>query len=281
MLRPVLASLLLVLSAACAQVPKPQLQAYSEAFQAAQTAAAPVLESYAVSERAASRSELESRLAANKYFVEFTPDDAASISTLTLPAGAAAANRAFDGIAHYNEMLVALAENRNIGEAQGQLKQVISSLTGIAPPLAAAVPGLESAKNLLVAALTPAIREGNRQEFARLVLKGRGDVAELIDVIRRLTPTQYRLITGPLQDRWVFEKENRPAIAKEINGWHAVFADYVVLLDAMKAKLDLLHFAVEHPQSTPILARAALGAADLKTYADDLRRSIAELRTPK
>jgi hypothetical protein len=49
----------------------------------------------------------------------------------------------------------------------------------------------------------------------------------------------------------------------------------------MEERLGLLHDAVENPKSMPVLAQAAAGAADLRAYADGLRRSIAELQAPK
>lgn len=281
--RLLLAASLLALGA-CTQLPKPQLQAYTGAFQAAHTAAEPVLETYAVQERAAWREKLakERNFDTYRYFDTFEPGDAAAVSALTLPIGAAAANRAFDGIAEYNDVLVSLAENKNVDEARGQLKEIVSNVTALAQPLAAAAPAIQSAAGLLVTALEPAIREDNKRQFRRIVLDGHDEVEGLIHAIRGLTPAQYQLITGPLQARWVdATPKERETIAKEINGWHTVFADYVVLLDAMESKLDALHSAVENPKATPILAQAVAGSAELRAYADGLRRSIAELQAPK
>jgi hypothetical protein len=283
MLRNATILALLMLSAACAQLPRAEFQAYREAFSAAQTASAPILESYAVRERATTLADLRTQrnFETFGYFPEFQPGDVVAGSSLGLPPGADAADRAFRAIARYNDTLVALADNRNIDEARTQLQDLTSNLTGIAPQLAPAEQPIKAAANVLVTLLSPAIEADNREEFKRIVVEGHPKVVELIGVLRTLTHDQYRLITRPLQDRWQDEPPNQRAIAQEINAWHRVFSDYVFLLNAMEAKLTLLKDAVENPRSEAMLARAVAGSAELRVYAESLRRSVAELRASR
>ena len=274
---------LTALSAACAQLPRVEFQAYRDAVQAAQSAATPVIESYAARERASTLNQLklQRNFATFGYFERFEPTDVTAASSLATTAGAEATNRAFSAIVHYNETLAALAENRNIDEARVQLRQLTSDLTGIAPQLAPAEQPIKLASDLLLQLFTPLIESGNRQEFRRIVLEGYPHVIELIDTLRDLTPAQYSRITAPLRERWLDEPANQAALAEQINGWHRVFADYVFLLNAMEARLSDLRDAVANPQSASLLARASAGAADLRVYAEGLRRSIADLRAPR
>ncbi len=272
------------LSAACTQLPRAEFQAYRDSFQAAQAATAPIMESYSVQERATTLGQLQQQrnYSTYGYFDDFQPTDVVAGSSLGLPPGADAADRAFRAISKYNDTLVALAENRNIAEAQTQLQQLTSNLTGIAPQLAPAEAPIKAAANLLVQFLSPAIQADNREQFKRIVLDGYPRVVDLIGVLRGLTPHQYELITGPLRSRWQDETPaNRPALAQQINGWHRVFSDYVYLLNAMEQKLGQLRDAVANPQSQSLLSQAVAGSAELRVYAEGLRRSVAELRAAR
>jgi hypothetical protein len=287
MLRTAFAAGLLLLGTACAQLPRAELQAYRDSFAAAQSAAEPLLTDYAISERAArlARLEAETDFARSGYFAVFDPADAAAVSTLSPPPGAAALQRAFGGLAGYNDTLVALAENRNIDEARAQLRETIANLTGItagvAPQAAAAEAPIQAATGFLVTLLSPAIEIDNRRQFTRIVLSGYPRIRELIAELRNYTPTQYSITTRALRARWVREEQNRPQIAAEINTWHHAYADYVALLNALEANLTVLHEAVENPRAVPLLARASSGSSELRAYAMALRQSIAEIRAPR
>ena len=284
MLRNTSLIVLALLTAACTQLPRAEFQAYRDAFSAAQTASAPIMESYGVRERAATLDVLkeERDFSTYGYFDDFQPSDVVAASSLGLPPGADAADRAFRAITRYNDALVALADNRNIDEARTQLEQLTSNLTGIAPQLAPAEAPIKAAANLLVSALAPAIEADNREVFKERVIDGYPHVIELIRILRGLTPHQYELITASARARWQdASAADRPAIVQEVNGWHRVFADYVFLLNAMEARLGQLKRAVEEPRSQALLAQAVSGSADLRAYAESLRRSIAELRAAR
>src|SRR4051812_42288544 len=86
--------LLVMFAAACAQLPKPELQAYRDAFTAAQTAASPLIADYATAERATRQSLLETDdsrdFAARGYFSTFDVADAVAFSSIGNPPGASA-----------------------------------------------------------------------------------------------------------------------------------------------------------------------------------------------
>lgn len=287
MLRTAFALALAVLSSACAQLPRAELQAYRDAFAAAQTAAEPILTDYAVAERAARANRLEHRadFARTGFFAVFDPAEASAVSSISLPAGASALRRGFQGIGNYNDTLVALAENRNIDEARAQVQQTITSLTGavsaFAPEAAVAETPIQTVVGAVARLLEPAIAAENRAQFNRIVLDGYPKVRELIGILRDFTPAQYSLTTRTLRERWVRQEANRPAIAAEINAWHRVFGDYVALLNALERNLTALHAAVERPRAMPLLVRASTGAAELRGYAEMLRRSIDEIRAAR
>jgi hypothetical protein len=282
MIRTVLALSMLVLGSACAQLPKPELQAYSAAFEATRSAAEPMLADYAVAERSVRLDVMETDPDRHfdGFFPTFDPEDAAALTTVTLPPGAAAVDRSFKAIKAYNDTLVALAENRNIDEARGQVGVIIDNLSGIAPPLAGAAPAVKPVADLLITALSPAIQADNRAQFKRIVLDGEPHVQALIDTLRAYTPTQYSITTTALRKKARLDPPppDRAAVLAKINAWQKAFADYVALLDAMKQRLSELHDAVENPRSVPLLQRAAAGSAELRSFADALRLSLAQVR---
>lgn len=268
--------------AACTSLPRAEFQAYREAFVAAETAAAPISENYAVRERAEWRRRLAETRSPLGFFETFEAEDATLLSSLGLPPGADASDRAFRALARYNDMLVSLAENRNIEEARGQLRQITSELTSIAAPLGSAQIPLDRAADVVLAIFNPIIQEDNRQQFRLRVLEGHDEMIALVGVLRDLAPHQYQIITRPLQDRArLADPADRAPIATEINAWHQVFIDYVFLLDSVEDRLNLLEQAARNPRSAPILARSAAGAADLRAYADGLRRSVTALLAPR
>lgn len=280
--RVLLALSLSLLASACAQLPKAELHAYTDAFEATRSAADPLLADYATAERAERLVDMQedpNRGYRRGFFPTFEVGDVAALSDASLPPGAAAIDRAFGAIGHYNETLVALAENRNVEEARGQLNQVIDDLGAIAPPVAK-MPVLKPAADALVELLKPAVVIDNREQFRRIVLDAQPSIKGLIAQLRDYTPTQYDFATGALQAQAASlpPGAERDKIAEKINGWHRTYANYVALLDALDRRVDELADAVRYPKSQPFLQRAAAGAEDLRNYTDALRLSLAALR---
>lgn len=283
MLKRSIVILLAALSAACTSLPRAEFQAYRDAFQAAQAAAVPMAEAYAVNERAQNLNVLKGTDSFNserEYFTAFDASAAADAATIGLPPGADAIDRTYRAIARYNDALVALAENRNIDEAQGQINQILADFAPL-PGLAEIAPGVGTAMDAVRTALTPVIQEENRRMFKDRVLGGAPAIRQLIGALRDHTPTQYLTTVRALEARYVREQANRPAIVREINGWHTVFANYVMLLNAMERRLTDLETAVREPRHAPALEQASSYAADLRVHAEALRRSIVELRAPR
>ena len=301
MLRIAFAAGLLLAGTACTQLPRAEFQAYRDSFAASQTAATSINSDYAVAERAArlrdlraadSRDEHGTLLKdgqgnpiprytdQNPFFRTFELADATAVSTTGLPPGAAAIDRAFRGIAAYNATLAALAENRNIDEAKGQLRGIITDVGGILPIDAPALAVAGAFSDLVTNILAPAIAYDNREQFKQQVLLGYRPMLDLIDKIADHSRSQYRAIVNPLISRVVRMPDgpDRTALIVKINAWQRVFADYVVLLDGMKTRLTELRDAILHPREASVLARASAGAAELRAYAEGLRRSIDALR---
>jgi hypothetical protein len=300
--RTLIAAGLLLLATACAQLPRVELQAYRDSFTAAQTAATSINADYAVAERTARVFAMQHapvRAAdgtvakddhdvaiprytrANPYYQDFELNDAAGVSTIGLPPGAAAVDRGFRAIAAYNDTLVALAENRNIAEAKGQLRQIISDVGGIVPVDPGVVAIASSVSDIVAQILTPAIEIDNRAQFRDKILEGYEPMRHLVGLLRTHSMSQYRAIIDPLVRRaenLADQDPARAALVDRINAWHHVFADYVVLLNAVDERLTVLKSAVEHPRETGVLARASAGAGELRGYAEGLRHSIDQLR---
>lgn len=301
MLRIGLTAGLMLASTACTQLPRVEFQAYRDSFAASQTAASSINADYAVAERTARLNALRAADSVdengnvlkdedgdpiprytddNPFFRTFELADATAVSTIGLPPGAAAIDRAFRAIAAYNDTLAALAENRNIDEAKGQLRGIISDVGGILPIDAPSLAVANAVSDLVTNILAPAIAYDNREQFKQQVLLGYRPMLDLIDKVADHSRSQYRAIVNPLISRAqrMQAGDDRNALIAKINGWQRVFADYVVLLNAMKARLTELKNAVEHPREASVLARASAGAAELRAYADGLRRSIDALR---
>ena len=283
--RPILI-LLSALCAACSSLPRAELQAYRDAFNAAETAAEPMIADYAAAERAQRLAALQNsesgRLFSpeNPFFGTFDPRiDPAALSSIGLPPGAQAVNRAFSAIAAYNDTLVALAENRNVAEAQGQIRQIISDVGGVIPGGEAVTTVAGKFSDVLTNVLAPLVAIDNRAQFRQRVLDGFDPMVGLVDILVAHSADQYRTTISPYLRQIREGRGDRAQAVEKINGWHRVFADYVVLLTGVKEQFRNLRDAVQNPRSAPLLARAAAGSAELRSYADALRRSIGELRT--
>jgi hypothetical protein len=285
MLKRLFVIALAALSAACSTLPRAELQAYRDAFQAAESAAEPMIADYAAAERAQRLARLQhnrERLysAENPYFPSFEPStDAAALSSIGLPPGAQAVDRAFRAIAAYNDTLVALAENRNVEEARGQMRQIISDVGGIVPGAQATTAVASAFSDVLTNVLEPLVAADNREQFRRIVLEGYDPMIALVDVLIRHSSDQYSTTISPYLTQLENDQGDRDALIVKINTWHRAFADYVVLLAGVKEQFGNLRGAILNPRSAPILARASAGAAELRGYADALRRSLGALRT--
>lgn len=273
-----------ILASACAQLPKPELAAYTAAFEATRNAAEPLLADYAVAERnerlADMQKDKDRKFATNGFFNTFQVSDVEALSDASLPPGAAAIDRTYHAISRYNETLLALAENRNVDEARGQLNQVIDDLSAIAPPVGR-MPVLKPAANLLVDFLKPAIVQDNREQFKRIVLDAKPSIQGLIDILRNYTTTQYDFTTFALQDQATAMSNGpeRDKVVEKINDWHRTYANYVALLNALDRREDELVDAVRYPKTQSFLQRAAAGVEDLRNYTDALRLSLAKMHS--
>lgn len=281
--RPILI-LAAALCSACAQLPRAELQAYRAAFQAAETAAEPMITDYAAAERAQRLARLQNPNSGRQfsrdtpYFVTFEPADALAVSSVGLPPGAQAVRHGFNAISAYNDTLVALAENRNIDEARGQVRQIISDVGGIVPGGEAATAVAGAFADVMTNVLQPLVAAQNRAEFRRIVLDGYDPMIRLIDLLIDHSRDQYSTTISPYLRQIELGEGDRDSLISKVNSWHRAFGDYVVLLNAMKVQFGNLRGAIVNPRSAPLLARAAAGAAELRGYADALRSSIGALR---
>lgn len=291
MIRSFIVMCLLILASACTQLPKVELQSYRDAFQAAQAAAQPIIADYAVAERARELRILKSAesnrgyTADDPYFETFEPGDTkgdagdtAALSTIGLPPGADAVDRGFRAIAAYNDTLVALAENRNIAEAKGQLRQIVADVGTVIPGASAEVAIAGQLTDLVTDIFSPAIEAGNRELFRQKVLDGYEPMNGLLDLMIAHSADQYATTVSALVIKIEGGAANRDELVAKVNAWHQVYADYVVLLKGARERLKELHMAVTTPRSAPLLARASAGSAEFRAYAEGLRRSVDELR---
>lgn len=221
----------------------------------------------------------------------FCNGDAPYYSTISDPPATGAFRRALQSVGDYTQLLVILAEGRNIDAAQAQLHTLAAnlgsalasagSLTG-APAAAGVGPALSG----LVAAVEPLTRRvaarNNIEELRRVVLQESPKVETVITALRDSAPVLFDTVTERSMARLNGVGLDNAEVANEeiarIEAYRATVSIYVVLLDQYR---ELLHdlVAVYHtPQQPLTLAVLAQRSAELSAGADAWRRTIANLR---
>lgn len=215
----------------------------------------------------------------------FCLEDSYYYSELADPPATRAFRRAFAAVGNYTELLVLLAEGRNIDEARGQLGTLAGNVAAAleAVGVGGAGVGMKAALQALDPLIKLAAQQANAVELERVVREDEPKVEKLIlalrafarELFRTLTEAPFaRFNTAGLENREIADVE-----AKRIEGYRVAVSNYVVLLDRYRELLADVVAAYDKPRNPVTLADLADRSAQLSAQADLWRRTLAGLRT--
>lgn len=301
--------------AGCAnQAPVGEVRLVAKAFNNLNTASQPLLDELAIAERtqgksaALARAEAHAKVPADaapatpgaercpKILVlggqmkdvpevqdKFCPDDSYYYSELADPPGTRAFRQALAAVGDYTQLLVILAEGRNVDEAKGQLVTLTGNL-GLALS-AAGVAGAGPTLNVLLQAFNPlldlAAQGSNAKELKRLALQESPKVEKLVGELRIEAGEFFTTLTEAPMARFnlaLDKPDVEAAEAERIEAYRIAVSNYVVLLDQYGALLGDLVKVYDQPSGAVTLASLAERSAQLSAQADAWRRSLASLR---
>jgi hypothetical protein len=205
-------------------------------------------------------------------------------SELADPPATGAFRRALAAVGNYTDLLVILAEGRNIDEARGQLGTLAGNLAAAVE--AAGVSGAGLAVQGALQALDPLIRlaaqQANAAELERVVREEEPKVEKLILALRAFAGDLFRSLTGVSFERFdtagLDNREIAEVEAKRIEGYRVAVSNYVVLLDRYRMLLADVVATYDKPRNPVTLANLADRSAQLSAQADLWRRTLASLR---
>lgn len=315
-----LPALVTVLLAGCAsQPPVAEVRMVAKAFDNLNAASQPLLDDLALAERAQGRSAAEARArqragdkpaasgpATLEHLLRRCPDilmmggegalpgvqngfcieDSYYYSELADPPGTRAFRQALAAVGNYTQLLIVLAEGRNIDEAKGHL-QALAGNAGVALEASGAGGAAGMALGAALIALDPlvslAAKDANAEELQRVVRQESPKVRALIKELRSAARELFRTVTEIPLARFNTTGLQNQALAKtevqRIESYRAGISGYVVLLDQYASLLGDLVMAYDKPRGTATLASLAERSAQLSAQADAWRRALASLRT--
>lgn len=212
-------------------------------------------------------------------------EDSYYYSELSDPPGTRAFRQALAAVGDYTQLLLVLAEGRNIEEAKGHL-QALAGNAGISLE-AAGTGGAGMALGAALKALDPLInlaaKDANAEELRRVAREESPKVKAVIGELRSAARELFNTVTEAPLARFNTEGLSNPEVAKaevlRIEGYRAMISGYVVLLDRYSLLLGDLVMVYDQPRRAATLASLAERSAQLSAQADAWRRALALLRT--
>ena len=306
----------LLLVAGCSSGPPvEQLQSFSDAYRSANDAGQPLLDNLAIAEKsegqinAANQAGRPTRsgnvpdeaadaacprsdqrwqeVGSGTGFIRgYCLSDAAYFASLGEPPATQAFRGGLAVLGKYVDVLIFLAEGRNLEELHAQLDSLSSTIGQVLAFLpgggAAAGPAIGGALGALKPLIDAAAQQGNDQEIKRLVIAGAPHARELIDRLRDAAPLMFNVLTASTARAAVSPAAlDNPAMAQSdiarIEAYRVTVSNFVVLLNGLQTALDKLVEAVQNPDQTASVMSLAEESANLRIYADAVRKAIAAL----
>jgi hypothetical protein len=289
----------LLLLAGCATAPVQQVRLFNTAFADFNGASQPLFDDLAIAERRQGKEVAEAKARRNSYqgdcagigwmtvgFIDgFCVDDAYYFSEIGDPPATRRFREGIGVIGQYAEVLLVLAEGRNLDETSAQVQSLGANIAALVSMSSG--PGAGAAFTGALAALDPIIRDAaqqkNVEEVKRLVLAGSPHVKKLIGSLRDGAPEVFNtLIFQSVKGTTDPESLTNKVVAKShldrIAAYRAAVSNYVVLLAELDHTFDELVVAVQRPRNTVSLALVTDRSNRLAAHADAWRRVYSALR---
>ncbi|MCP5441751.1 MAG: hypothetical protein H6968_01785 [Chromatiaceae bacterium] len=305
---------LLAVTGCATQPPVDEIRLVARAFDNLNTASQPLLDELALAERsqgqsaALARADAHSKAPSNTLptspgsepcpYIQilggrmegvpavqdgFCREDSYYYSELADPPGTRAFRQALAAVGGYTQLLVVLAEGRNLDEASRQLAAITGNL-GLALS-AAGVSGAGPTLNLLLEAFNPlldlAAKGANAKELQRLVVQESLHVERLVKEMGNQAGEFFTTLTEASMARFnlaLDKPDVEAAEAARIEAYRVAVSNYVVLLDQYGSLLSELVRIYDQSGGALTLASLAERSAQLSAQADAWRRSLAALR---
>jgi hypothetical protein len=291
--------LTLTILTSCAVAPVQEVRLFNSAFITFNEASQPLFDDLAIAERRQGQNVAEANAKDSAFLGEcsgilwakvgfidgYCTNDASYYSEIGDPP---TTRRIRDGIrliGRYSEVLLTLAEGRNLDETSAQIQNLGGNIAALIAM--GAGPGGGAGFSGALAALDPIIRDAaqrkNIEEMNRLVLAGAPHVTKLVMSLRDGAPAVFNtLIFQSVKGVTSTDALKNPVIAKNhldrISTYRIVVSNYVVLLGELQNTFDELVTAVRQPKNTASVAFVAEKSARLAVHADAWRRVYSTLR---
>jgi hypothetical protein len=217
----------------------------------------------------------------------FCVSDSYYYSELADPPATATFRRSLAAVDSYTNVLLILAEGRNIEAAQAEVQSLAGNVGGVLE--IAGATGASAAMQGVVGALKPlldlAAKQSNAKELARNVKDVSPKVVVVIEQLRVAAPELFNTLTeralASLQRAKLKPDTSAEIVrieAMRIEAYRTVVSNYVVLLDQYERLLDRLVESYDTTGKVVTLSGLVQQSAQLSAQADAWRRSYSALR---
>lgn len=216
----------------------------------------------------------------------FCLEDSAYFANVGDPPATRAFRHGVEVLGLYSEILLILAEGRNIDEAKAQLSTLGASIAGTL----AIIPGTQAPAALIVPVLDAldkiveeAAKAQNFKEMTRLVTDAGPKFVRLIAALKASSPWFFETLIRSPARKVPLQTHNNPELAKtvvnQIEGYRMAVSNFVVLLDEMAAAHADIVEALKQAEEAPLtIALLANRVERLNTQANALRDAFVILR---
>jgi hypothetical protein len=298
-----------VCSGCATSVPVAEVRLVDKAFDDLNAASAPLLDDLAIAERAQGKVAADVRArnrsgasAADPVAEDpcaavtqvtvgnvkvqngFCIDDSYYYSELADPPATATFRRSLAAVESYTNVLLILAEGRNIEVAQAEAQSLAGNVGGVLELAGAS--GAGTALQGIAAALKPlldiAAQHANAKELALNVKNAAPDAVKVVDQLRRAAPEVFKTLTerplARLRTQGLTNDAVAAAEAARIEAYRTAVSNYVVLLDQYERLLDRLVHSYDAEGKSLTLSGLVQQSAALSAQADAWRRTYSALR---
>jgi len=229
---------------------------------------------------------------ASGFLGALCPEHIAYENSIADPPGTASLRRGLAALIDATAALLALAENRNLAEAEAQIQGLAGALSGFTQ-VAAAPFGPTSGAAAVLTLLGPVaqqlqplanelVRANNAVRVRELILQNEDNFNRLIVQLRRADDAMFQIFLSDSEIRIALaSRADRAALRagqpRLINGYRLLLSNYAVLLERAEEAWKAVVRAEKEPASFNLIAtRAAVDEA--RVAAEAIRRAQAAFR---